>query len=132
LTKFFKDKVAEKITEYNLTLLTDYSTEDKGHCFMTNEMIIFTDEEDISISVAFQADQKPENVAFFTLMLSEIKEARDIFIMESFIYDNNNKYISGADAHKLVEETIISLAFEKVAKYQMYNDILKNSKCYEC
>ncbi len=132
MTELFKDKVAKKITEYNLPLLSDYPTQDKGHCFITAGMIIFTDNEDKTIAVTFQADQLPEDVATYTLILSEIQEAQNIFVMDSFIYDSDDKYISGAAAHKLVRETIISQAFKKVATYQLYEDILKNSKCFEC
>lgn len=132
MTELFKDKVAEKIREYNLALLTDYPTEDKGHCFITTGMIIFADNEDESISISFQADQKPEDVAMNTLILTEVEEAQDIFILDSFIYNIKNEYISGEDAHSLVKESIIAQAFQRVAKQQIYSEILDSSKCFEC
>jgi len=132
LKELFKDKVAKKIDEYNLGVLTDYPTEDKGHCFITSGMIVFADNEDESISVTFQADQKPEDVATYTLILQEVEEVQDIFIMDSFIYDTQNNYISGKEAHELVKQTIIAQAFQKVAKHQVYNDILQSSECFEC
>lgn len=132
MTEQFKDKVADKIKEYNLALLTEYPTKDNGHCFITSSMIVFADNEDETISVTFQADQKPEEVAVYTLILKEVKEAQDIFILDSFIYDNDNQYISGNEAHELVKQAIISKAFQKVAKHQVYADILKTSECFEC
>ena len=132
MTEKFRDKVAKKINEYNLGLLTEYPTEDNGYCFVTSGMIVFADDEDESISVTFQADQKPEDVASYTLILSEVDEVQDIFIMDSFIYNINNEYISGKEAHDLVKETVIQQAFQKVAKHQVYSEILQSAKCFEC
>jgi hypothetical protein len=132
LADTLRDLVKKKINEYNLGLLTQYPTEDKGYCFVTYGMIIFVDEVDNSVSVTFQADQKPEVAASNIMILNEIDEIEDIFIMESFIYDSKNNYISGDDAHELVKSSIITQAFQKVAKQQIYNEILTTSKCFDC
>lgn len=126
------EKVAKKIDEYNLGILTEYPTEDKGYCFISNGMIIFVDEEDETLSVAFQADQKPEDVASNTLILNEIDNLDGIYILESFLYDKNNNYISGKAAHDSLKDSIALQVYQKVAKHQIYNNILETTKCFNC
>ena len=126
------DKVIEKFVEYNVGILTDYETEDRGHCVVTPGMLVFVDNDDNTISIAFQADQKPEDVATNLLILNEIEDITHISIMESFIHDSNQNFISGQEAHDLVKQDIITQAFQKVAKQQAYNEILKSTDCFNC
>ncbi len=125
-------KIVDKLTEYGLGLHTDYPTEDQGHCFMVKGMILFLDEDDDTLAVTFQADAKPEDVAANVLILHEIDEVTEISVMESFIYDKDNKFISGNKAHEIVKGNIVLNAFQKVAKHQAYNEILQSAKGYEC
>jgi len=126
------EKIVDKLTEYGMALYTDYPTKDQGHCFMVRDMIIFLDEEDDSLSITFQADSKPEEVASNLMILNEIDEVSEISIMESFIYDKNNNFVSGNEAHNIVKSSLIEDAFKKVATHQAYNEILHNMKCFEC
>lgn len=126
------DKIIEKISEYNIGLITDYKTEDRGHCFVTPSMLVFLDEDDNSLSIAYQADQKPEDAAINLLILKEVEEITDISILESFIYDLNENFISGQEAHDLVKQNIITQAFQKVAKQQAYNEILNSTEGFHC
>lgn len=126
------DDIIDKLAEYGMALYTDYPTKDQGHCFITKDMILFLDEEDDSLAITFQADSKPESVASNLLILHEINKLSDISVMESFIYDNNNNFISGSEAHEIVKGNIIQDAFKKVAEQQMYIAILQNAQCSEC
>jgi hypothetical protein len=132
MLKVTVDTIVDKLTEYGMALYTDYPTKDQGHCFMVKDMIIFLDEEDDSISITFQADSKPEDVASNLMILHEIDGVAEISIMESFIYDKNNNFISGSEAHTIVRSSLIEDAFRKVAKHQAYNEILTDMKCFEC
>jgi hypothetical protein len=132
MLKVTVDSIVDKLTEYGMALYTDYPTKDQGHCFMVKDMIIFLDEEDDSISITFQADSKPEDVASNLMILHEIDGVAEISIMESFIYDKNNNFISGSEAHTIVRSSLIEDAFRKVAKHQAYNEILTDMKCFEC
>ena len=124
--------VIEKLSEYGFGLFTDYPTEDQGYCFVTKGMIIFLDEDDDSIAITFQADSKPEDVASNLLIINEIEDVTEISIMESFIYDKDNKFISGNKAHDIVKGDIILKAFKELAKQQTYTEILKNVEGYNC
>ena len=132
MLKVTVDDVIDKLTEYGMALYNDYATEDQGHCFMTEKMIIFLDEEDDSISITFQADTKPEDVASNILILKEIENVSQFFVMESFIYDKNHNFVSGSQAHKIVRESFIESAFRKAAEQQTYSEILNQVKGYEC
>jgi len=124
--------VIDKLSEYGLPLFTDYPTEDQGHCFISEQMILFLDEEDDSISVTFQADCKPEDSASKMLIISEIEDITDVSVMESFIYDKDNNFITGKEAHQLIRDTLLMDAFKKVAKQHSYAYILDNMECFNC
>ena len=126
------DAIVDKLSEYGMAIYTDYPTEDQGHCFMVRDMIIFLDEEDDSLAITFQADSKPEDVASNLMILNEIEGVTEISIMESFIYDRNNKFVSGNEAHIIVRSALIEDAFKKVATHQAYNQILATMPCFEC
>ncbi len=132
MLKVTVDSIVDKLTEYGMAIYTDYPTKDQGHCFMVKDMIVFLDEEDDSLSITFQADSKPEDVASNLMILHEIDEVTEISIMESFIYDKNNNFISGSEAHTIVRSSLIEDAFQKVARHQAYNEILTGMKCFEC
>jgi len=132
MLKVTVDDIVEKLTEYGMALYTDYPTQDQGHCFITKNMIIFLDEDDNSLSITFQADSKPEDVASNLLILNEIDQLSDISVMESFIYDKNNNFISGNEAHEIVKNSIVETAYQKIVKQQAYLTLLHNSKCFEC
>ena len=132
MLKVTTDTIIDKLTEYGMALYTDYPTEDQGHCFMTKGMIVFLDEEDDSLSITFQADSKPEDVASSLMVLNEIDDVSDISIMESFIYDKENNFITGSEAHNVVRSSLIEDAFKKVATHQAYNEILLTMPCFKC
>ena len=132
MVKVTVDSIVDKLTEYGMGLLTDYPTQDKGHCFMTKDMMIFLDKDDDSVAITFQADSKPEDVASNLMIVNEIDGISDIAIMESFIYDKDNKFISGNEAHELVQASLIEAAFRTVATQQAYNQILMTVKGFDC
>jgi hypothetical protein len=126
------DQVRKKFKEYGMKLFTDYSTREDEHCFMVDNMIIYLDKKDNSIAVSFLASAKPEEVASNMIVLNEIEGLSDIFVMESFVYDVNDKFLSGEEAHSLVKETIRHSALKEYVKRQTYLDILMKAKCFEC
>jgi hypothetical protein len=126
------ESVRGKLLEYGMVIYSDYPTEDQGYCFMVDKMIIFLDEEDDSIAVMFQADTYPEDSATAIMILAEIENVTDISIMESFIYDEKRKMITGNKAHELVKYGIVKSAFTHVARETAYKEILNNVKGYEC
>jgi len=125
-------EVVKKFEEYGMKLFTDYPTAKNEHCFMVDNMIVYLDKKDNTIAVSFLASSKPEEVASSMMILNEIKGLDDIFVMESFVYDLNEKFISGDDAHKLVKESIQHEALKEFTKRQAYIEVLSKAKCHNC
>jgi hypothetical protein len=126
------EQVRKKFEEYGMKLFTDYSTQKNQHCFMVDNMIIYLDKKDNTIAVSFLASAKPEEVASNMMILSEIEGLSDIYVMESFVYDANERFLSGEEAHNLVKETIKHNALKEYLKRQAYLEVLTKAKCFEC
>ena len=125
-------KVANKFKEYGMKLFTDYPVEKNEHCFMVDNMIVYLDKKDNTIAVSFLASSKPEEVANYMMILNEIENLNEIFVMDSFVYDLNDKFVSGDDAHKLVKESIQHEALKEFAKRQTYIEVLSKANCFDC
>jgi hypothetical protein len=126
-------KIRNKLNEYGLTILSDYKLQEgeNEYVFIIKEVVIFIREKEKSIGLSFQATTKPERAATLTLIISELRKCT-IFVMESFIFDGDHKFISGDNAYKLIKDTAIEVAKNEITKEQMYNRILQCSKGFEC
>lgn len=127
------DKVRSKINEYGLEIYNDYPLIDgnnEDYVFFVEGMILFINEKEKSIEVTFEASTRPERAANMILILNEIKT--NINVMESFIFDNNNEYLSGEKAFDLIEKSKQSDAIQDFVKDQTYKEILLTSECHEC
>lgn len=121
--------VKDKIDEYGIPILK-LNEDDKQNVFFLDNMVIFINSDD-NIKVAFQATTKPEDAANDILIFQEIPDI-SIEIMESFIYCEDNKLISGDDAYKLINDTIKAAAIKDYATEATYVDILNNVECHKC
>ncbi len=124
------DNVRSKAEEYGLEIFNDYPIEGKEYVFFIEDMMVFINEEEKTIGVSFQASTKPERVGNMILILNEINE--EIDIVESFIFDKNNRYLSGEKAFELIEKTKQSETIQNFLKDQTLREILLKSKCHEC
>ena len=125
-------QVIKKFEQYGMKMFTDHPSTEHQHCFMVENMIVYLDKKDNSIAVSFLASSKPEEVASNMMILSEIEDLDGIYIMESFVYDMDDKFISGDDAHKLVKKSIEHEALRDFAKRQTYIEVLSKANCHEC
>ena len=126
------EKVTEKLKEYGIKIYKDYRIEDEEeHVFYIEEAILFVGDKKKYIGVSFQATSKPENVANMTLILNEIDD-KSLDIMESFIFNQKNEYVSGEKAFDLIKKSNHLKALEEFDKQQLYIEILQNEKCFEC
>lgn len=125
------DQVRAKIDEYGLEVFSDYPLVDGDeYVFFTEDMILFVNKKEESIGISFQASTRPDRAAKMILIINEIEI--DINIMESFIFNRNNEYLSGEKAFDLIEKTKKSDAVQSFVKDQMYKEILLTSDCHEC
>jgi len=129
------DSIIEKFNEYGMIIFRDYpinNSDTKQHVFICEGMVLFLDYKDDSLSVSFYAGLKPEDVSRNTLILNEIEDFDDLYIMESYILDNHNKFICGEEAFKLLKKSDEVEFIKGFAKNQLYEEILKTAKCYYC
>jgi hypothetical protein len=93
-------------------------------------MILFVNEIEDCVSITFQATTRPEVSASLVLILSQIKET--IHIMEPFIFDQDNNFISGNKAYKLIDTVNKENILKEYKQEQAYTNLLNNIKCHEC
>jgi hypothetical protein len=130
-----KSAIVDKMIEYGMIIFRDYPIVEENasqHVFICEDMVLFLDHNDGSLSVSFHAGSKPEEVSRNTLILHEIEEFNDLYIMESYVIGNNNEFICGEDAFKLVRESEEAKITKRVVEKMQYENILIKSKCYHC
>jgi len=124
--------IKDKLDEYGIEIYTDYALSDHEHAFMVEKMALFLDKEKKSLGISFHAESRPETVANNVLIFSEISEIEKIEIMESFIVDSNNRFVSGEKAFEEIYNKMIEQIAGMVLKEQSYSQLLMSNKGYEC
>ena len=125
-------QVAQKLDEFGIQIYTDYEIEKEGeHVFYAENMIIFVNDIDNSISVTFKVTTKPERSATLALILNQIRDA-DLNIMEPFIFNDKNEFISGENAYKVIENTGKEKMMREMQRQDIYSHILETTECHEC
>ena len=122
--------VRDKVEEYGIQIYNDYSIENNEYVFFIEDAVIFVNEKDKSIGVSFHAATKPDKTAKIVLILNEMKI--QIHIMDSFVFDKDNKYLSGDKAFELIDIARQEKIIEEFMKNQVYQQILLSSECHEC
>lgn len=125
-------KVRKKLDEYGIEIFNDYQIDKTNeYVFYAENMIIFVSESEPSISITFQATAKPERSATLALILNQIPKT-PINIMEPFIFDQDNRFVSGSEAYKLIEKVDKTKIAEEYHKQKAYQEILENVDGFEC
>jgi hypothetical protein len=126
------DSVKEKMDEYGINIYhVEKIPKTKERIFYVEDMVLFINDEVKSIGLAFQATTKPDRAANLTLIVAEI-DCEDISIMEGFIFNESSEFLSGEQAYQLVDQSKKKELLQQIQKEQMYEDLLKKVKCYEC
>lgn len=126
------ERVREKLEEYGIEIYSDYSISKNEYVFMVEKMAIFINTKEHKIGLSFHAETRPDNAATFTLIIKEIKDMKEIDIMESFVVDAGNTFVSGDKAFDLVQKNIIKNVTSEIIKEHTYAEMLMNEKCYKC
>jgi len=124
------DRVRSKMEQYGLEIYNDYQASNDEYVFYVEDMIVFINKKDKSIGVSFQASTRPDRAANMTLILRELNI--DIDVMEPFIFDRNNKCLTGEKAFDLISKSKQSETIQNFVKDQMYRELLMSTKCHEC
>ena len=125
-------RVNQKLDEYGIEIFNDYPIEEEGeHVFYAENMILFVSDDENSISVTFKATTKPERAATLGLILNQIPNVI-MNIMESFIFDKDNQFVSGPDAFKLIERVDKEKLIQEYHNQVMLTELLEKADCHEC
>lgn len=126
------EKVQDKLDEYGLTIYSDYELEEEKdqHLFITKHAVIFVRNKDENIGISFQVVTKPERAATLTLIIREI--GYPVYIMESFIFDQNQQFVSGEAAYELIQNVNKKTVLNQFKKEQTYKEYLRNVEGYSC
>lgn len=126
------DSVRNKLDEYGIEIYNDYSLSKDEYVFMVEKMAVFVNTKEHVIGISFQAETRPETASRFTLILKETEGIKDIDVMESFVVDENNKFVSGEKAFELMTKKLVDQVTGSIIKEQAYIDILMTSNCHRC
>lgn len=126
------EKVKQKLDEYGIEIYSDYALSDNEYVFMVEKMAVFVNEEEHAIGISFHAETRPETAGNYTLILKEIIDLKKIEVMESFIVDKDNKFISGQRAFDIIQQKMIKQVTNELTKEYSYSELLMTNKCFHC
>ena len=110
------------LLEYGIFIMRDYPVQ-KAQCFECHQMIVFFNKNNQDTVISFNINTPPKSVAFYILgFLENLPAANNLTVMNSH-YRNENGYI-------IVENE--ELMIEQREKNEVADNILLNSKCWEC
>lgn len=125
-------QVTQKLDEYGIQIFNDYEIEKDGeHVFYAEDMILFVNDEHNEMSITFQATTKPERSATLALILNQIQQTQ-INVMEAFVFTDENEFVSGEEAYKLLKNADMEKIAKEYHKQQVFADILEHADCHEC
>ena len=111
-----------------------------NHEQMKNNYLIITDimlldyfGDENRLRISFDVSVKPEMAAGCVLFLKDnVKNIDDIYVMESYHFDNEGNVISGDEAYKLFDVEKEKIIFNSFVKDSMQKEILFNAKTFNC
>jgi hypothetical protein len=112
-------KVVNKMNEYGLKIFEKHTSDDGEVIIYSTDMILFIDDMKKKINVSFQATTKPETSATLALIIGQVENSL-ITVMEAFIFDQNNNFISGEEAYKLIDSVNENKILRKFKEEQVY------------
>lgn len=124
--------VREKMDEYGINVYHVEAIPDtEEKIFYCEDMVLFVNDKNKTIAISFQATTKPERAGNLTLIVAEIG-CEDISIMEGFIFNNSQEFLSGEAAYQLINSSKKAELLEEIEKERLYETLLHNAKGYDC
>lgn len=124
--------IKEKLFEFNFSIVSSYKIDNSDDLMIiTDDMIIAVNDKTKTTAIAFEATTRPDVAAKRMLILKEVEEASQICIMESYIFENN-QLVTGDKAIEIANQRLGREAINEFMKKQVYNEIIRTEKCFEC
>lgn len=125
-------KTIKTLESYGILVNKTYELENNQQALYTKDMILFINESDKSIGLSFFAPTIPERSSNLTLMLMKNIKNSNIYVLESFVFNEKKEYISGVEAFKILKNIQKNTIINNFTKEQTYQYILENHDLYEC
>jgi hypothetical protein len=130
--KSLSERVKEKLYEFNFSIISNYKidgTED--NMIITDDMIIAVNDKTRTTAISFEATTRPDIAAKRMLILGEIKTFSEMVVMESYVFENN-QLVTGQKAIDIAHKRMGREVINDFVKKQVYFDIMKSEKCFDC
>ena len=126
------EKFKEKLFEFNFGIISGYSIDKtKEYMIITDDMILAVNDQDNTVSIAFEATTQPDIVAKRMIILSEVEGTHNMSIMESFVFEKN-QLVTGEDATIIAKKRLGRDVVNEFLKSQVYTEIIQSEKCFNC
>jgi len=120
------DKIKEVLKEHKITTFTNYKSGDKFY-LVTDFMIIIYSEKDQVVDIAFHIATRSDIASFFTLILTDFDEIKDINIMEVYTRNDKGIVLTGEECIKKHQEDIKNGIIDTFIEEQIQLHCLKTS-----
>jgi len=125
-------ETTKALESYGILINKTMALEDNQQAIYTEDMILFINEKDNTIGLSFFAPTIPERSSNLTLMLVENIKKSNIYILESFVFNEKKEYIAGVEAFKILKDVQTNQIINNFTRDQSYQYILENHDLYEC
>jgi hypothetical protein len=124
--------VKQKLYEFNFSIISSYKIDDSDDCMIiTDDMIVAVNDKKKTTAIAFEATTRPDIAAKRMLMLGEIQDFSEVVVMESYVFENN-QLVTGQKAIEIAHKRMGREVVNEFVKKQVYFDIMKTEKCFDC
>lgn len=126
-----KNKVVKKLQDINVEITNENDISEDEHMIATLDSIIVVNEKDKNITVSYHAASDVQESVILALALNDINEAR-VFVSDTFMFDDNGKYVDGDKAKKLFEDKKAEMIIDGFMKHQSEKHFLATANGYHC
>jgi len=126
-----KDKVIKKLQYINVGINNENDMSEDEHMIATEDSIIVVNEKDKNITVSYHVASDIQDSVILALALNDIDEAK-VFVSDTFMFDDNGKYVDGEDAKKLFEDKKAEMIIDGFMKHQSEKHFLANAHGFHC
>lgn len=125
-------KTIETLESYGILINKTYNLENDQQALYTKDMILFVNESDKSIGLSFFAPTIPELASNLTIMMMKNINDSNIYVLESFVFNEKREYIAGVEAFKILKDIQKNQIINNFTKEQNYQYILDNHELWDC
>jgi hypothetical protein len=127
--KDLKDKIIDKLKEYDIEVFNSFDSEDDTIILATNISLALKNDE---VFLNFHIDCKPSYAARILLVLQEVKEIKAFMIGEDFLFDGAGKFLDGQEAIEYDQAFKKNLVIQEFMATQSKLYYLNTAKPFNC